>query len=345
VEPVVGIDLGATHLRVALVAGGRLGRVHVRKTADLTSPSHDRDYGIVPALAEAVRESVEHAVRGGDGTVDGRDRPLAAGIGIAGFVDLAGDLIDATPFGVPSGRVLRTVLETELGIPVVVDNDANMAALGELEQGIGRTSRDFVLMTLGTNIGGAIVENGRLRRGAHGVAGEFGLILVPARRGSDGRAAGDAGRAAGDAWRLGQGATWATPGYAYLEDLVGGRALARAPRSSRDIDQGPVPSVFVAAERGDVLARSAVGAAIEGWALLIAGISVVLDPALVVLSGGLVEEAGHYLDPLRGRVAQLTPFAPEIRIAELGAAAGLAGAAVAARGVIGTPEARQEVRP
>ncbi|HEX9045145.1 MAG TPA: ROK family protein, partial [Candidatus Limnocylindrales bacterium] len=253
--------------------------------------------------------------------------PSAIGIGLAAFVDPAGSLIAATPYGVPAGTRLRDGLEEALGLPVVVDNDAKVAALGELEHGAGRSVADFVLVTLGTNIGGAVVHGRRVVRGAHGIAGEVGMILASADRGPG------ADDPVAHAGRFGRAVTKAPPGYAYLEDLVGGAALAQRAHAGT--------SVFAACAAGDPLPRTVVTEAVEGWAVLVADLAVILDPGLVILSGGLVAEAAHFIEPLRRRVSELTAFAPEIRIGELGASAGLVGAAVAARRVAGTREARQ----
>jgi glucokinase len=324
-ESVVAVDLGATNLRVALAVGDRLGPAVVHRTSDLPARTPGRrDPDIVPAIAEAVRDAIAGAMH------SGLPAPVAVGIGIAAFVDPLGDLIDATPYGVPAGDRLRTGLAHALDLPVTVDNDAKAAALGELERGAGRDVSDFVLVTLGTNIGGAIVHGGRLVRGAHGIAGEVGMILAAAHRGTHGT------DATADAGRLGRAVSHAPAGYAYLEELAGGRALAHR--------AGTTGSVFAAAATGDPHARTVVAEAIEGWSVLVADLAVILDPGLVILSGGLVAEAAHFIEPLRRRVGELTAFAPEIRIGELGASAGLVGAAVAARRVAGTPEARQAER-
>ncbi|HEX8941135.1 MAG TPA: ROK family protein [Candidatus Limnocylindrales bacterium] len=322
--PALAVDLGATHLRVA-VAADQLGPVVVRRTRDLAPQGSGTE--LVAAIAEVAAAVAE-------ATCPGR-RPAAVGVGVAAFVDPGGALHAATPYGVPAGDALNDAFAAALGVPVVVDNDAKMAALGELTSGVGVGRDSFVLVTLGTNIGGALVLDGHVVRGAHGTAGEVGMLLVRARRGPGGR-----GRVA-DAGRFGRAETAAGPGYAWLEELVGGGALARsslppglAPEAS--------PGVFARAAAGDRRARAAIARAVEGWAMLVADLAAVLDPPLVILSGGLVAEADHFLEPLRERVRELTPFPPEIRSGALGASAGLVGAAVAARRVIGTPEARHD---
>lgn len=315
---VLAVDLGATRLRAAVASREGLGPILQRRTDEL-APGPGDEPDIVPALAETLRSAMEDGARAGLGPV------CAVGIGLAAFVDHSGDLIAPTPYGVPRGNRLRDGVATAFGLPVVVDNDAKAAALGELTSGAARGRSDFVLVTLGTNIGGAIVHDGSVVRGAHGIAGEVGMILAAAHRGTHGK-----DRIA-DAGRLGRAGTKAPAGYAYLEDLVGGGALAHR--------AGAEGSVFAAAT-GDPIARTVVAEAIEGWAVLLADLAVTLDPGLVILSGGLVAEAVHFIEPLRRRVGELTAFAPEIRIGELGASAGLVGAAVAARRVAGTREAR-----
>lgn len=311
--PVIAVDLGATHLRMALAGPDHLGPVVVRRTAELAR--HPRE-GTVPAIVEVVRAVAEGACP--------KLRPSAAGVGIAGFVGPGREILERTRFDVPSGSVLQDRLAEALGVPVIVDNDAKMAALGEQARGAGRGQPDFVLITLGTYIGGAIVSGGRLIRGAHGIAGEVGMLLIQARRMGGGR-----GRIA-DAGSLGRGETVAPPGYAWLEELVGGAALARSSLPD-GVRPGPAAGIFARAAAGDSRAGEAVRRAIEGWAVLVADVSICLDPGLVILSGGLTEDAHHFMEPLRRRVAQLSPFPPEIRIGELGAYAGLIGAAESAR--------------
>ncbi|HEX9043440.1 MAG TPA: hypothetical protein VF802_00310, partial [Candidatus Limnocylindrales bacterium] len=124
---VLAVDLGATHLRAALAptAGARLGPVMVRRTADLRRGAADDDRAdradqdgvgreaVVPAIARALRDTIDAGIR------VGLPAPSAIGIGLAAFVDPAGSLIAATPYGVPAGTRLRDGLEEALGLPVV----------------------------------------------------------------------------------------------------------------------------------------------------------------------------------------------------------------------------------
>ena len=301
-------DLGATHLQIAIAAAGAVRPIAVHRTADL---SWDPVNGIAPAVVEGLVDAWAQS----DG---GREQPPAGvGIGVAAYVARDGSILQRRPFGIMAGPTMRDRAAEALGCGVVVDNDANLAALGEQYHGAGLGCGDFLLLTLGTNIGLGIVSNGQILRGAHGAAGEAGFLLIPARRGRSGTAA------MAHAGRLGAGHTTAPKGYAWLKDLTGGGALARS--------LGTEQRVFVQAMAGDRRARTVVRHAIEGWAALIADLVALFDPACIILSGGLVEDIRPFMGPLRRRAAELSPLPPDIRIGELGALAGLVGAAEAAR--------------
>ena len=102
---------------------------------------------------------------------------MAVGVGAAGFVDPSGTVIFA-PHLSWRDEPLQAVLAARLGLPVLVDNDANTAAHAEMRFGAGRGHRQALCVTLGTGIGGALVLDGGVVRGAHGIAGEFGHMQV-----------------------------------------------------------------------------------------------------------------------------------------------------------------------
>jgi glucokinase len=324
-DPVIAVDLGATHTRVAAVLGpSDSAGVVVFRTAELARMDGQ---GVVPGLVEAIRKVA--------GATAGATVPMAIGVAVAAYVDHSGVVLQPRPFGIPGGSAIRDRIAEAFGVPVVVDNDANLAALAEATIGAARGLSNVAVITLGTNIGLGIIADGRILRGAHGAAGEAGTFLVPVRRGRDG---GDRYARAG---RLGSGATTAPAHYAILEELVGGGALLRSispgPAIGPPAGPGPRPTpvgIFASARAGDRRARSAVRHAIEGWAMLIANLEALLDPEAFVISGGFVEDAPAFIEPLRRRAAELCPLPPEIRIGDLGAQSGLVGAAVAARSIV-----------
>lgn len=168
---VVAIDLGGTHTRVAIAGPDGFERVFVHRTAAL---SRAQGQGVVPGLLGAVKEAID--------TTSGSRAVAAIGVAVAAYVDPSGVVLQARPFGIPAGSAIRDGIADWFGVPVAVDNDANLAALAEVAVGAGRGFSNVAVITLGTNIGLGIVADGRLVRGSHGAAGEAGTILLPAPR-------------------------------------------------------------------------------------------------------------------------------------------------------------------
>ncbi|HEU4673663.1 MAG TPA: ROK family protein [Candidatus Limnocylindrales bacterium] len=315
---VLAVDVGATRTRLATLVGGRIVERAEHLTADLAGES-DLPAWIAAAGIDLVGRT--------------RFAPAAVGVGAAAAIGLDGTVLAARPFGLPAGDRLGDALRDALGVPVVLDNDANLAARAEHAIGAAAGSQAAAVITIGTNIGLGLVLDGRVYRGARGAAGEAGLLLVPAAdrlaAGSDGRlAAGSDGRLV-DAGRLGGGRSDAPGGYAWIEELVGGAALEALARELVGLSPGADrPSLT------DPRAAAAAHLAVEGWALLVADLTSVLDLDLVVLTGRVVEDATPLLDRLRTRVAELVAWPPEIRVGALGPDAELLGADLLARATL-----------
>ena len=161
---VFAVDLGGTHLRVALVDDtGRILQQLKRET-----PKGDSPECIVNALVSAAQQWTDELTT-----------PVAAAIMVPGAVDSEKAVVVQAP-NLPSlvNFGLRKELEQRLGWPVFLENDANAAALGEMWLGAARGCRDVVSVTLGTGVGGGVILDGELWRGAHGSAGEIGHTTV-----------------------------------------------------------------------------------------------------------------------------------------------------------------------
>ncbi len=246
----------------------------------------------------------------------------------------------------PGIRRVIEIVGAVLGVPVAIDDDANMTALGERRHGAGRGLHDFLLITRGANIGMGIVDGGRILRGAQGDAGEGGMMLAPAR--SLDQPDDEFGHRVVDAGRFGAASeSRARRLYAWVEELVGGGALARALSERREAgsDRAERPTgplrVLADAVPGDSDAASVVDRAIEGCAYIIANYVALLDPAAIVLSGGLAEDIGPFLERLRRRTAALSRAEPLVLDAELGSIGGLVGASAAAITMLGTMSASE----
>jgi glucokinase len=258
----------------------------------------------------------------------GRHRIEAVGVGAAGYVDKDRAVVRFAPNLAWRQVDLRADLQSRLGLPVVVENDANAAAWGEFSFGAGLDVDDLLLVTVGTGVGGGIVLGGDLVRGAFGVAAEVGhLRVVP-----DGVACG-----------CGNRGCW--------EQYASGSALVRRVRESAPSDpraQGLViaaggdpeaitgPMVTEAARTGDSFAIDQLAEAGRWLGEGIASLAALLDPAVVVIGGGVSEADELLLGPARlAFEAHLTgvghrPLA-QIRRALLGNRAGMIGAADLAR--------------
>ncbi|MET0920091.1 MAG: ROK family protein [Acidimicrobiia bacterium] len=313
-----GVDLGGTHVRIGRV--DHAGAV-VEKVKTDTPDTLD---GIVDTIAGAV-EQLRTNASGADGhALD------VLGVGAAGMVDRDG-VIHYSP-NVPAfiGAPVAARLEAALGMPVTVDNDANVAALAELVHGAVRGHTDALVITLGTGVGGGIVTGGRVLRGAHGFGGEVGHFQVDPH---------------GPACACGETGHW--------EALASGTALGALARARAGA--GAAPSVLARAGGSvDAVTGALTGdAALAGEADAIAivhefavqvaiglvGLVNVLDSEVVVVSGGLIDLGDLLLDPIREAFRghlEGARYRPEVPVmaARLGDDAGLVGAAVLARELV-----------
>lgn len=331
----VGLDVGGTK-----VLGVRLG-AGAAVEEELREPTAPAE-GLVAQLASMATRLVP----GGSGA---RAR-LALGVGLPGLVDGGGVLRFAPNVVGLEGVAVREGLLERLapllapvvaprggsGAALVVDNDATCAAAAEHAVGAARGTRDALVVTLGTGIGGGIVAGGRLVRGAHNFAGEVGHMVVEAdglpcpcgKRGcweryASGSALARLGREALEAGRGGR-----------LEELAGGNAAA-----VRGED------VVEAARAGDAVAGELLRAL--GWwlALGLSNLAGILDPERIVVGGGLVAAGEMLLAPLRAAFAEQLEGAsrrPEVPVvaATLGERAGAIGAALLAAGAFEVPADR-----
>ena len=306
----LAVDVGGTRARLAVVRDGSIAERASHLTADLAGPERD----VTARLVEAACELVGRSSTGARG-------PIAVGVSLAAAVNLSGSVLQPRDFGIPGGTRVRDAFEAAFDAPVAIDNDANLAALAEARLGAARGGRCVAVITIGTNIGAGLVFDGVVHRGAHGGAGEAGLMLVPT-----------------DAAAAGRPVKLDPIPYITIERLVGGAALAAAAR-----DLGVATHAVLAQDAADPRLALIVDRAIEGWALVIANLAVVLDLDTVVLTGSVAQDAAHLLNRLRARVAELVPFSPEIRLGSLGPDAELLGAGLLARTAL-AERARQDAR-
>lgn len=311
---VIGIDIGGTKVAGGVVApnGRVLARVRTETPDRSKSPEVVED--TIVGVVEQLRRG--HRVR-------------AVGVGAAGFVDERRANVLFAPHLSWRNEPLREALQDRLGLPVVVENDANAAAWAETRLGAGRGVRDVVVVNLGTGIGGSIVIDGVLRRGRYGLAGEFGHMVVVPR----GRRCECGNRGCWEQYASGNALTREARELAAAQSPMASRLLEAADGDPARIT-GPL--VTALAREGD---RTCVELLEDMGAWLGAGLAnlaAAFDPELFVIGGGVCEAGDLLLGPARTHFRRALTgrgHRPEARIvrAALGNEAGLIGAADLAR--------------
>lgn len=308
----IGVDVGGTK-----IAGGAVDE----DGSLLAEARRDTPAAHPPDIASAIVDVVEELQA--QYTVD------AVGVGAAGFVDARRSTVIFAPNLAWRDEPLQQRISEKIDIPVVIENDANAAAWAEFQYGSARDVDDMILLTVGTGLGGGIVLGDELVRGAFGFGGEVGhLRVVP------------------DGHRCGCGNKGCWEQYASGTALVReARALARsgAPHAARILelaggtaDAIEGATVTEAAEEGDPAARELLEDLGRWLGEGIASLAAVLDPAVVVVGGGVSSAGELLLEPARRafkRQLSARGHRPTmtISLATLGNEAGIIGAADLAR--------------
>ena len=300
---VFAADLGGTHLRVALVdESGRIVEQLRQET-----PKGDSAELIVDALAGA-------AERWHCDTLP----VVAASLVVPGAVDSDKAVVVQAP-NLPSlvNFGLKAALEQRLGWPVFLENDANAAAVGEMWLGAARGCRDVVSVTLGTGVGGGVILNGKLWRGAHGSAGEIGHTTVDPFAGV----------------RCKCGNTGCLELFASATAIVRmtREELSSFPESSLNEGELSAESIYEAGRRGDHLALAVFKRFGMYLGIGLANLINLIDPQVIVITGGVVNGWDLFAEEMYRQVGEraFRATAQQVKIAraECGDNAGLLGAA------------------
>ena len=309
----IGIDVGGTK-----VLGGVVDESgKVLTTARKDTPRQGGS-ALTQTIADVAKELLaQHSVS-------------SVGVSAAGFVSSDRKTMLAAPnIADWNGVDLDGQLTKLIGLPVVIENDANAAAWGEAKFGAGKNQDHMMMLTVGTGIGGGIVVNGALYRGAYGIAAEFGhMRVVP-----DGHICGCGARGCFEQY---------ASGNALLRHAR--EAINASPEVARNLlsrGDGTVAgltgqAITEAARDGDPVALAAFNTTGQWLGAGIASLSVLLDPACVVIGGGVIDAGEILLKPTRESLERNMPFAgkhpyPKIIAAQLGNEAGLVGVADLAR--------------
>jgi predicted NBD/HSP70 family sugar kinase len=293
----LGLDFGKRHIRVIVT-----DLAHA-VLADIERPI-ETEHAAAEGL-DAAAELVEQALI--EANVD-RARVIGAGMGLPGPIDgQTGEVGSSAILPGWIGVRPQQAMQERLGIPVRVENDANLGALAELTWGAGQATEDFFYVKLASGIGGGVVVNGQLYRGAGGIAGEIGHSLVDER---------------GPVCRCGN--------RGCLESVASTRAIVDLLRPAHG-DDLTIEQVIAHAHAGDLASRRVIGDAARALGVVLAHVCNIMNPAKVVVGGDLGAAGDVLLDPLRDQVARhaVPPAAGRVEIVPgvLGRRAEVLGAA------------------
>lgn len=308
----IGVDVGGTKIAAGVVDSKG---VIVDRTRQ-ESPAGDPE-GIVDTIIAVTLE------------LAGRNDVEAVCVGSAGFVDAARSVVMFAPNLAWRDAPVRDRVAEATGLPAVVENDANAAAWGEFRFGAAEDIDDMVLLTIGTGVGGGIVANGEIYRGAHGVGGELGhMRMVP-----DGQLCGCGLRGCLEAYASGT-ALVREARAAVGAGIEGSAGLLE--RAGGDPEAVTGPMVTTAARAGDALAVRLIGDVGRWLGEAMGSFTSILDPAAFVIGGGVSDAGELLLGPAREAFAATITGSghrpePELRTATLGNDAGIVGAADLAR--------------
>jgi len=305
----IGVDLGGTNLRIAAVApdGTFLERIHLD-----TEVKEGRER-VVADMCDAVGE-IEQRLAGA--------QMMGIGIGVPGIINLANGMIRQSP-NLPgwSGFPVRDDIERRLRTPVILENDANAAALGEKWVGAGREVSGLCMLTVGTGIGGGLILNGRIWHGMDGMAGELGHMTI------------DPNGALCGCGNLGCIEAYAAAG-AITRMATAAIRVGRSPglaREAEELGELTAEIVYIKAKQGDIVAHEIFEMVGRSLGVGLANLINIFNLPLYVVGGGVARGWDAFAPSMmaevskRSLVARSTPT--RIVPSALGAEAGLLGAA------------------
>ena len=311
-EMCVGIDLGGTFIK--FVATDRQGGAS--EILELPTPTDGGPTGLVAQMVRGARQLVDAEAAGGD-------KVIGVGVGSPGPLDLAAGVVIAMPNIAGMTNVpLRDMVSEPLGLPVVLENDANSAAYGEYISGAGKDADDLIVLTLGTGVGGGIVIGGEVLHGSHEIGAELGhIIIVP-----DGELCGCGQRGCMEQYCSAK----------FMADRTMARMASEKPQTALNAimeSKGSIDAKDIndARAAGDEFAAEAWDRTARYLALGCVSLTRIFDPDKIVLTGGMAKAGADLIEPVRRHFADLhwsmTEIMTEVAIATLGSDAGSIGAA------------------
>ncbi len=299
-QVIIGVDLGGTRFYGALsdLAGNVLEELNISRHGTDGEASYDQLTQLIDSLIKSPR-------------LDGR-RMRGIGVGAPGITQHREGIVKWAFSLNWSDFPLKDRLCDRYHLPATVDNDVNLAALGEMWYGAGQNAQNLVVITVGTGIGAGIIIDGALYRGAHEASGEIGH-WIPGRE--------FLGKRFVD--------------FGALESISSGtgiaaraRQLLEGKRDAGELERLTTEDVFEAARQGQRWAKSVVAETVDYLAIAIANLSVSFDPELIVLGGSITRSSDLLIDPILKRMEGIIPSLPRLVVSPLGRRAAVMGAII-----------------
>lgn len=305
---VIGVDLGGTNLRSAIITpvGDILDRL---KEPTKASEGHAR------VIARLIGNIASQRARAQERGLEVQ----AIGVGAPGVIRAPNGVVVRSPnFPDWDNLPLRQELESAVGLPVLIENDANAAALGEQWLGVGRGIKSMIFLTLGTGVGGGIVLDGRIWQGADGMAGEVGHMTIR----PEGRSCGCGNRGCLEMYASSRGIV-----MSYQEAL----AAVQHPSEAGVLTSA---AIYQAARDGQPAALAVMQEMGRSLGIGIASLINIFNPEMVVIGGGVKDAWPLFIEAARDEVRKRAFEYPACRTrivpSVLGDDAGMVGAAAAA---------------
>ena len=297
---VLGVDIGGSHISAIIATiGGEI--LYQNRTAVNWSSSESNYQTLIQYIKHLRKEALAFPVN-----------ILGIAIGVPGIIDSTNGVVRIAPSLNWHNFPLLEKLESALDIPVIVENDVNLAVLGENWFGIGEGVNNLVMISVGTGIGSGIILDGKLHRGFRDSSGEIGYLL-PGVQYLDNQ----------------------YPGFGALESLASCSGITdRAIKSLKsttthfDISKVDAQYVFDQAREGQTWAKNIVNETVDFLSLAIANISVCFDPELIIIGGGIAGSIDMLIAPIQKRLMNVIPFVPKLEGSRLLNNAPLLGAVV-----------------
>ena len=305
---VIGIDLGGTKMygAVADLSGNIQHEISIPTNSNGAEQNLELLIDLIQKLIDAPRPAAQ-IIRG-------------IGLGLPGVTLSREGIVTWVPSLGWRDMPIKSILEERFEYSVFIENDVNLIALGELNFGAGKGVHNLVCVAVGTGIGAGIIINQALYRGFNQASGEIGYLLP-------------------DVNALGRN----YEEFGALENLASGLGIARRAREYFVANNIPIPDeeltaedVFSAARDGEIWAQKITADTIDLLSMMIANISALINPEMVILSGGVIDSADLLIEPIRQRIQGVIPFLPRIEVSLLGSRAAVMGAIVMV--LIGTSE-------